>query len=85
MNINAGFAVLRQRYTCTMKEREQNIPICCDYEMERIFNSVPVQFKGTGFHKTDYPSTKEKVNGFVNGEVHKNTTPEDRKSIMKDD
>lgn len=36
-----------------MAEEEQ-IPACpdCEQPMGRIYNSAPVQFKGTGFYKT---------------------------------
>lgn len=36
-----------------MAEQEQ-IPACpdCEQPMGRIYNSAPVQFKGTGFYKT---------------------------------
>ncbi len=36
---------------------KESLPPCpaCGYSMTRIYNSVGVQFKGTGFYKTDNP------------------------------
>lgn len=28
-------------------------PICCTRAMDRVWGSIPVVFKGTGFYKTD--------------------------------
>ena len=36
----------------------ETIPQCskCGYSMARVYSSVGIQFKGTGFYKTDNPN-----------------------------
>lgn len=35
----------------------------CGGEMKKLFSSPAIQFKGSGFYKTDYPSASSKAGG----------------------
>lgn len=77
-------------YTMPMSDISGFTAVCekCGNPMQRIFNSVPVKFNGSGFHSTDYKPRKpveSSKDGYCSSKTHTNTTSAERHKILKDD
>ena len=51
-----------ERHEIIQKFSEDPLTHCpkCGGEMKKLFSSPAIQFKGSGFYKTDYPSSSSK-------------------------